>query len=183
MKYLLSVVLCMVLVGCEADRQNSVERQYAELAKHPWWSVPMAPRRVAGIVQRITGLQRLADEKESEMKWPYIELTSDGNITDRVITVQTGNPSRMVKPWDIWSPKRITGEVEKTWAILGEIDNCSKMIVVKFNSGVPGCSEPISDQDARDLLQRMLDLAQDIQNQPDPEPKENPPPGRARLQG
>jgi hypothetical protein len=152
MKYCWGVALLVAVVGCG----TSAKSQNAELAEHPWWRVRMKPERVAGIIHRITKLQARADaEYGDEKAWACLDLTSSGHLEDRVAISVTGDPPVRVDPWPSDTPghptARLGGFLGSVW--------------IRFFAGVPGHSRSLSEQEARDLLKRMLDQAHAIEQQ------------------
>jgi hypothetical protein len=126
----------------------------AALIKHPWWKRHHTRQTIDSIVQRIMKIQAEADEvAASQNEWAYLELTPYGEVANRRISAQAGNPSRKIAPWTEHSVASIT------WSLWGSSEETTLNLI----AGRPGHSLAPTEQEARDLLKKALDEAQQLQ--------------------
>jgi hypothetical protein len=136
-----------------------VAAQVAALIKHPWWKRHHTRQSIDSIVQRIMKLQAEADEvAASQNEWAYLELTPYGEVANRRISAQAGNPSRKITPWMEHSGVSIT------WLIWGSPEETTLNLI----AGWPGHSLAPTEQEARDLLKKALDEAQQLREDLNP---------------
>ena len=116
--------------GKASEEAAREDEQELRLARHHWWTAPMTPKKVGGIVAALMVLQRTYDAHPAAGD-PDLLLTSDGEIQTKFNLCEGG------------------GDGDTFGFLNGS--------AVYFFPGRPGRGKYLTRQEAIDLLSDMLD--------------------------